>query len=219
MNILIIAPHPDDEILGCGGTILKHIKNNDNIYLCIMTKGDINYYGEQTLQEKRQEVLKVAEFLNIKKVFFCDFISAHLDTYPQNQINQKLREIIQEVKPHTIYLPHQGDLHRDHQITFQCTLVASKPILNPYIKRIISYEALSETEQSSQYTTPFIPNYYINITEELEKKKHALTLYPSELRPYPHPRSPEALEIKAKARGIEIGVLAAEAFMIIKQIE
>ena len=72
MNILIIAPHPDDEILGCGGTILKHIKNNDNIYLCIMTKGDINYYGEQTLQEKRQEVLKVAEFLNIKKVFCSD---------------------------------------------------------------------------------------------------------------------------------------------------
>ncbi len=219
MNILVIAPHPDDEVLGCGGAIIKHTKNNDNVYLCIMTKGDVKYYGEQTLQEKRQEVLKVAEFLSVKKVFFCDFIAANLDTYPQNQINQKLREIIQEVKPHTIYLPHEGDLHRDHQLTFQCALVASKPILSPFVKRIISYEALSETEQSSQYTNRFIPNYYINITEELEKKKQALSLYQSELRPYPHPRSPEAVEIKAKARGIEIGVEAAETFMIIKQIE
>ncbi len=219
MNILIIAPHPDDEILGCGGTIIKHIKQNDEVYLCIMTKGDIKYYGDQTLHEKRQEVLKVAEFLKIKKVFFCDFIAAQLDTYPQNQINQKLREIIQEVRPHTIYLPHQGDLHRDHQITFQCTLVAAKPILNPFIKKIISYEALSETEQSSPYTNPFIPNYYINITAQLAQKKQALLLYASELRPYPHPRSPQALEIKAQSRGIEIGVEAAEAFMIIKQIE
>ena len=219
MNILVIAPHPDDEILGCGGAIIKHIKNNDDVYLCIMTKGDVKYYGEETLKEKRQEVLKVADFLKIKKIFFCDFIAAHLDTYPQNQINQKLREIIQEVQPHTIYLPHQSDLHRDHQLTFQCALVAAKPILTHFIKIIISYETLSETEQSSQYTNPFIPNYYINITPQLAQKKQALELYQSELRSYPHPRSPQALDIKAKSRGIEIGVEAAEAFMIIKQID
>lgn len=219
MNILIIAPHPDDEILGCGGAILNHIKQNHEVYLCIMTKGDVRYYGDETLKEKRQEVLKVAEFLKIKKVFFCDFTAAQLDTYPQNQINQKLREIIQEVQPYTIYLPHQGDLHRDHQLTFQCALVAAKPILNHFVKRILSYEVLSETEQSSQYTNPFIPNYYINITEQLVQKKQALELYQSELRPYPHPRSPKSLEIKAQSRGIEIGVEAAEAFMIIKQIE
>ncbi len=219
MNILVIAPHPDDEILGCGGTIIKYAKQGHDISLCIMTKGEESYYGKEMLAEKKQEVLTVAEFLKIKKVFFCDFTAAKLDTYPQNTINQRLREIIQEVQPEIIFLPHQGYLHRDHQITFQCALVASKPIINSYIKNIISYEAVSETEQSSPYQHQFYPNLYIDISEELEQKKQALSLYKSELRPYPHPRSLKAVEIKAQARGLEIGKTAVEAFMIIKKIE
>lgn len=219
MNILIIAPHPDDELLGCGGTIIKYKEAGYQVYLCIMTKGDEEYYGKEVLEEKRKEAERVAEFLGIRKVFFCNFVAAHLDTYPQNQINQKLREIIQEIEPNIIFLPHQGDLHKDHQLTFQCSLVAAKPILNPYIQKILSYESLSETEQSSPHTRPFIPTIYIDISRQLSQKLEVLALYKSEIKSYPHPRSLQGVEIKAQARGLEIGVSAAEAFMLIKEIQ
>ena len=170
------------------------------------------------LQEKRTEVLNVAKFMEIQEVFFLDFTSAHLDTYPQNVINQKIREVIEKVKPEIIFIPHQGDLHRDHQITYQCAMVAAKPILNPFIKKIISYESLSETEQSSPYGLPFFPNMYVDITHQLAKKIETLAQYKSELREFPHPRSLRALEYKARSRGAEIGVDAAESFMILKEI-
>lgn len=213
MNLLIIAPHPDDEVLGCGGTIAKYIFQGQSVFLCIMTKGEEQYYGKEMLEEKRQEVLRVQEFLGIRKVFFLDFTAAHLDTIPQNQINHKLREIINEVQPEILFIPHQGDLHQDHQLTAQCALVAAK--LNPSIKKIMSYEALSETEHA--YSIPFLPTVYIDISPFLEFKLKALAQYPSELRDYPHPRSLPGTEIKAKARGIEIGVEAAEAFMLLRE--
>lgn len=217
MNILIIAPHPDDEVLGCGGTIAKHIAAGEHVYLCIMTKGEEKYYGAAMLAEKRTEVLKVAQFMGITKVYFGDFTAAHLDTIPQNQINQKLRKIIEEIKPEILFIPHQGDLHRDHQLTFQCAMVAAKFILSAYLKKIYSYEALSETEQSSQYAQQFIPTTYNDITTQLSKKLEALALYTTELREYPHPRSIKAAEYKARSRGAEVGIEAAEAFMLIRE--
>ena len=94
-KILVIAPHPDDEVLGCGGTIIKNIKAGNEVFLCIMTKGEETYYGKEVLEEKRKEVLRVANLIGIKKVFFCDFIAASLDVVPQNEINHKLKEIIE----------------------------------------------------------------------------------------------------------------------------
>ena len=217
MNLLILAPHPDDEVLGCGGTITKHISLGDKVYLCIMTKGEEHYYGAEMLLEKRAEVLRVADFLGITKVYFCDFIAAHLDTVPQNQINQKLKAIMDEVKPEILFIPHQGDLHRDHQLTFHCVMIAAKFILSPYLQKIYSYETLSETEQSSQYHTQFISTTYINIQQELKKKLNALAMYTTELREYPHPRSVKAAEYKARSRGAEVGMEAAEAFMLIRE--
>ncbi len=217
MNILIIAPHPDDEVLGCGGTIAKYVHEGHTVYLCIMTKGEEQYYGRDVLEEKRKEVLRAAEFLGISKVFFCDFVAAQLDTVPQNQINTKLRSIMEEVQPEVLFIPHQGDLHRDHQLTHQCAMVAAKFILSPYLKKIYVYEVLSETEQSSPYALQFIPTTYINIATELQKKLAALALYPTEVREYPHPRSLKAAEYKARARGAEVGVEAAEAFMLIRE--
>ncbi len=217
MNILIIAPHPDDEVLGCGGTIAKHVTAGDKVHLCIMTKGEEQYYGAQMLIEKRAEILQVADFLGITKVHFCDFTAAHLDTIAQNQINHKLREIIEEIKPEILFIPHQGDLHRDHQLTFQCAMVAAKFILSPDLKKIYSYETLSESEQSSQYFQQFIPTTYVNITAQLHQKLEALTLYTTELREYPHPRSVKAAEYKARSRGAEAGIEAAEAFMLIRE--
>ncbi|MBT4804648.1 PIG-L family deacetylase [Candidatus Woesearchaeota archaeon] len=217
-KILVIAPHPDDEVLGCGGTIIKNIKAGNEVFLCIMTKGEETYYGKEVLEEKRKEVLRVANLIGIKKVFFCDFIAASLDVVPQNEINHKLKEIIEECQPNELFIPHQGDLHKDHQITFQCALIAAKPKINPFIKKIFSYEVISETEQSSPYTTPFIPNIYIDISQELAKKGEAMSLYKSELREYPHPRSLKGAEIKAIQRGNEVCLEAAETFMLIREI-
>ncbi|HLC71572.1 MAG TPA: PIG-L deacetylase family protein [Candidatus Nanoarchaeia archaeon] len=217
MNILIIAPHPDDEVLGCGGTIAKHVTAGDKVYLCIMTKGEEQYYGAQMLIEKRDEVLRVAGSLGISKVHFCDFIAANLDTVPQNQINHKLKAILDDVKPQILFIPHQGDLHSDHQLTFHCAMIAAKFILSPYLQKIYSYEVLSETEQSSQYIFSFVPTTYVNIVKELQQKLEALAIYTTELREYPHPRSVKAAEYKARARGAEVGMEAAEAFMLIRE--
>ena len=217
-RILVIAPHPDDEVLGCGGTIIKNIKQGNEVYLCIMADGDERYYGKEALKEKRKEALRVSEFLGIKKVFFCDFVAAYMDKIPQNDINHKLKKIIEECQPEILFIPHQGDLHRDHQITFWCAMVAAKPHINQFLKKILCYEVISETEQSPAYTNQFIPNVYVDISVELEKKLKVLSFYESELREYPHPRSLKGADNKARQRGNEVCLEAAEAFMLIREI-
>jgi LmbE family N-acetylglucosaminyl deacetylase len=216
MKILIIAPHPDDEVLGCGGTIAKHTKQGDEVYLCIVTKAYVPDWSEEFLKNRPKEIEKANKILGIEKTYFLDYPTVKLDTIPQKELNEAISKVVNEVKPDIVYIPHKGDLNKDHRLVFESSLVATRPI-NHKVKRILSYETLSETEWG-QTIEPFIPSVYVDISETFEKKIEAMKAYESELKQYPHPRSSEIVEALAKKRGSEVGVKFAEAFILIREI-
>jgi LmbE family N-acetylglucosaminyl deacetylase len=216
MKVLVIAPHPDDEVLGCGGTIARYTKRGDKVYLCIVTKAYTPDWSEEFLKNRSKEIGKANKALGIKKTYFLNYPTVKLDTVPQNELNDAISKVVKDGKPDILYIPHKGDLNKDHRLVFKSSLVATRPI-NHKVKRILSYETLSETEWG-QSIEPFIPNVYVDISETLEKKIEAMKAYGSELKQYPHPRSLEVIEALAKKRGSEVGVKSAEAFILIREM-
>jgi LmbE family N-acetylglucosaminyl deacetylase len=216
MKILVIAPHPDDEVLGCGGTIIKHIESGDVIYLCIVTSAYTPDWSEEFLRNRKKEISEVNKILGIKKTLYLDLPTVKLDTVPQNELVKSISKVIMEVKPDIVYTPHQGDLNKDHRLVFEASLVSLRPS-NHKINRILSYETLSETEWGHPLA-PFTPNVYVDISGTFKKKLKAMSVYKTEVRKYPHPRSLEAIEALARKRGSEAGVEFAEAFMLIRDI-
>ena len=218
MKVLVIAPHPDDEVLGCGGTIIKHAREEDEVYLCVITKAYPPEWPEQEVEERKKEVFQAAEILGIKQVYFLDLPTVKLDTVPQKELNDLLTQVIEKVEPQILYIPHKGDVNKDHQIVFDAVMVAIRPKPNSTLKKVLSYETLSETEWAAPFQeNAFIPNVYVDILDTLETKLKAMAAYNTELKEYPHPRSLEAISTQAKFRGSTIGVPAAEAFMLIRE--
>lgn len=222
MKILAIAPHPDDEVLGCGGTIKKHINQGEEVYLCIVTKAYTPDWSQEFIENRKKEINCANNTLGIKKTFFLDLPTVKLDTVPQKKLNDLISECIEKVGPEILYIPFGGDLNRDHRLVFEASLVAARPKPKYSIKKILSYEVLSETEwgspQARKMKDIFIPNVYIDIFDILEDKLKAMSCYESELKDYPHPRSLEAIITLAKKRGSEAGLRAAEAFVLIREI-
>ncbi|MEK7084719.1 MAG: PIG-L deacetylase family protein [Patescibacteria group bacterium] len=214
MNVLIIAPHPDDEVLGCGGTITRHVQRGDSVYLVVVTKTYTPDWSEEFIRNRPKEVEKVNGILGIKQTFFLDFPTVKLDTVPQKELNDALDRIVLDIKPDIAYIPHRGDLNRDHRLIHESSLVALRPT-HVKVRRILSYEVLSETEWGFE---PFVPNTYIDISDSFDKKIEAMRVYSSELIKYPHPRSIEVIEALAKKRGSECGLKFAEAFMLIREV-
>jgi len=217
MKILVIAPHPDDEVVGCGGTIAKHAEKRDEVYLCIMTKGYTPDWPEEILKNRPKEVEKVNKILGIGKTYFLDFPTVKLDTIPQKNLNDSIFQVVTEVKPEIVYMPHKGDLNKDHRLVFEATLVATRPVGEHKVRKMLSYETLSSTEWGNPIEA-FIPNVYINVSETIERKIEAMKVYESEMKPYPHPRSLEVVDALARKRGSEVGVKFAEAFVLIKEL-
>lgn len=216
MKILIIAPHPDDEVLGCGGAIAKFNERGDEVYLCIATSGYAPDWSKEFLESRPKEIERANKILGIKKAHFLDYPTVKLDTIPQKELNEAISKVITEVGPDILYIPHKGDLNKDHRLVFEASLVATRPA-DYKIKSILSYETLSETEWG-QSIESFIPSVYVDISETFERKIEAIKAYKSELKQYPHPRSLEIIEALAKKRGSEAGLKFAEAFMLIKEI-
>lgn len=223
MNILIIVAHPDDEVLGCGGTIAK-LSENNSIYTLILGEGltsreilDEEKKGE--LKELKKQSAEANKILGVKKVFFKNFPDNKFDTIPLLDIIKSIERIIQKIKPDEIFTHHYGDLNIDHQITHKAVLTATRPIGDYTVKKILLFEVLSSTEWNYQnQNNIFTPNTYIDISEAIDKKLEAMKCYKSEIRAYPHPRSLEAIEILAKKRGLEVGLKSAEAFCLIREI-
>ena len=219
MHILIIAPHPDDEVLGCGGTIAKHASGGDEVYLCVVTKAYPPEWSEDEIKERREEVLKANKILGVKKTYFLDSPTVKLDTIPQKELNEAITQVISEVQPEIVYIPHRGDVNKDHQLVFEAAMVAVRPRPTLAVRKVLSYEVLSETEWAAPFVeNAFIPNVYMDISETLETKLKAMSEYQSELKEFPHPRSLEAITALAKMRGVAVGVEAAEAFLLVREI-
>ncbi len=222
-RILVIAPHADDEILGCGGVIKKLINESKDVYVLIVTNahiGDPEKFSQEKIDNVRNEALAAHRFLGVKKTFFMNFPAPRLDTYPSYKIASAFAELFQQYAFDTVFIPHRGDIHKDHKIVFESALVAGRPIENSVVKRIYSYETLSETEWAAPYACDsFIPNVFVMLSEaEFLAKCEALKFFESQLRFFPMSRSVEAVEALAKYRGATISCPRAEAFMLIREI-
>jgi LmbE family N-acetylglucosaminyl deacetylase len=221
-NILIVAPHADDEILGCGGIISKYLNNGDKVFIVIVTNANIGapeLFSIDDIHNVRNEALEAHKLLKVTKTFFLDFPAPRLETHPSYEISNALIKIIYENSIDTIFIPHKGDIHRDHTVVYYSCLVAARPINNCPVKRILSYETLSETEWSPPNASDvFIPNVFIDITEFLPNKLKAMSCFFSQIKQAPHPRSLNVIEHLAKLRGSTINCEFAEAFMLIRSV-
>lgn len=218
-KVLIFAPHPDDEILGCGGTILKHIDEGNDVYVCVVTKGCLPLFPPEFVDKAIAETLKCHKLIGIKKSFFLEFPAAMIEKANRYELNGRILDVIKEVKPDEVYIPHWGDMQKDHQIVAEACMVALRPKYEPKVKRIYSYETMSETAWNApNVQNEFIPNSFVDISTYLNKKIEALSLFNTQINPFPDARSLESIEALAKYRGALMHVKAAEAFMLIREL-
>lgn len=220
-KVLIVSVHPDDEALGCAGAIFKHQQSGDNVYWLIITSPkEIDWVPIEFKKRRIEEIEKAKSFFGFFKTFELDLPTTELDTIPQSKLIKMVSEIISEIEPNIIYLPNRSDIHTDHKITFQIILSCTKNFRYPYVKRILMYETLSETEFAPALPeNSFIPNVFINITEFIDKKLESIDIYSeSEMMPYPLPRNKDTVKALARLRGSRIGVEYAESFMLILEI-
>ena len=220
MIVLVIAPHPDDEVLGCGGTIAKHVANGDEVYVCVMTKGFPPVFDENIIAQGRKECQEADKVLGVKETIMWEFPAAMIESVPRHEFNAKIIHLIQSLKPDTVYIPHRGDMQLDHKLVVDACMVALRPKYDHIVKRIYSYEALSETGWDvPNVLNDFIPTMYSDITDYIDKKIHAMEKFQSQLDDFPNARSLQAIKALAEYRGATISVKAAEAFSVIREIK
>ncbi|OVE81674.1 GlcNAc-PI de-N-acetylase [bacterium K02(2017)] len=218
-KIIVIAPHPDDETLGCGGSLLKHKQDGDEIYWLICTRMTLaGGYTQKQIDDREKQIQEVNNHYGFKGLFQLDFPAAKLDTFPLSEIVSEFINIFKKVEPHTIYIPSKNDVHSDHKIISDIAISSSKCFRIPSVKRVLSYETLSETDFSLSHDDLFVPNYFTNIEPYLDKKIDILACYKGEILEPPFPRSQERLRALAIYRGGQAGFKAAEAFMLLKEI-
>lgn len=212
MNILVIVAHPDDEVLGMGGTLLRHKNEGDEIYIQILTNG---LYSRSNSKKRLHEAKRVAEKLNAKELRIEEFDDQKLDAYPIVNIINSIESFSQKINPEIVYTHFSGDLNKDHQITHQAVLTAFRPINKNSPLKIICAEIPSSTEWG---INKFNPNYFVDISEDLEQKIELANFYCEEIRAFPHPRSTENIVNTAKKWGSHIHSTAAEAFFVEREI-
>ena len=220
MNVLVIAPHPDDEILGCGGTIANRVATGHNVYVCIVTKGCPPLFDEKFVEQGRSECREADKYLGVKETCFLDFPAAMLEEVPRYRLNDGINAIVQRIKPEEVYIPHRGDMQIDHKMVVDASMVALRPKYEHKVKRIYAYETLSETGWDVPNTVnEFIPTVYEDISDTISKKIEAMSIFKSQLSVFPAARSLGAIEALAKYRGATVNVMAAEAFTLIREIK
>ena len=218
MRILVVAPHMDDEALGAGGVIVRHVDQGDEVQVCFIANRVYDHrFDEIRNRAEREYALKAKEVLGYKEATFLDLPDERLDACVQ-EIIVPLEQKIHVLAPEVVYLPHRGDNNQDHRAVFQAAQVVVRPAATSYLRRLICYEVSSSTEQSpSLPEVTFLPNYYVDITAQIERKVQALACYATELRSFPHPRSPEGVRVLAAYRGMASGFQAAEAFILLRE--
>lgn len=216
-KVLIIAPHMDDEILGCGATIAKHVDQGDEVYVCVVAHRIYNHVFDKEKNDIEINHSQMAkELLGYKEIIYLDLNDERLDVCLQDIIIP-LEGCVSKIKPEIVYIPFYEDNNQDHRAVFEASQVVLRPLATDFIKQIFMYETSSSTDQSPPILkNSFLPNYYINVENYLDKKIRAARCYETENRNYPHPRSERALIVLAEKRGIEIGFRAAEAFVILR---
>lgn len=218
MKSIVIAPHPDDEVLGVGGTILRRIDEGHKVALIIVTSAsDLLNWTKSQVEVRSLEIIKIKNFFGFDEVYQLNFPAACLDKVGEGNIVQKISEVFKIFEPNEVFIPHPSDVHGDHKIVGNASISASKWFRHPCISKIIAYETLSETEFNISAINAFKPNYFINIENYLENKINAMKIYKGEFYNFPFPRSDVAIRSLAQYRGSMSGFMAAEAFQILKE--
>ena len=222
---LVIAAHPDDEVLGCGGTIARLRRQGADVHVLIVANGltsriDFDAVRDVGLLElHHQRARRAGDILGAQSVSVLGMPDQRLDTLPLLEITQALEREITRVQPDTIFTQHGGDLNVDHVLLYRATLTATRPLPGTVVRRVYAYEVASSTEWSFQRFEPrFSPSVFFDISDTLELKVAAMQVYESEARLFPHPRSPEALRASAARWGSVVGLHAAEAFELVREI-
>lgn len=219
-KILVIVAHPDDEILGVGGTILKHIKKGEEVSILILSDGEISKDGNVDVEKRESQAKKVTQCLGVKNIFTERLPDNQFDSISLLRITKEVEKVIKIVEPDTVYTHHVYDLNIDHRLTFQAVLTACRPQLNFCVKKILTFETLSSTEwQIKDQNNMFCPTEHVNISDFIDRKIEILKIYKDELREYPHPRSVEGVRVLAQYRGMEVGLKYAEAFQTVRHLD
>lgn len=223
-KVLVIAPHADDEVLGCGATISKLAKDGNDVYVLICTNASVGapeLFGEDIVKQIRTEALEAHRVLGVNETFFLEFPAPVLDQYPRYKMSNEIAVIIKKIGADTVYIPHRGDCHKDHTIIHECAMVVCRPLACCTVKRVYAYETLSETEWGEPIAADFfVPVKYNTFTiDDFKKKLDAMSCFKSQLYPFPASRSLEAIEALAKYRGCTVSVERAEAFEVLREIE
>lgn len=219
MRIVVVAPHPDDEVLGCGGVMARHAAAGDDVFVVIATRGAPDLYSDESVERTRAEARQAHAILGVRETRFLDFPAPRLDVTPAHLIADALAQQFHDLQPERVYLPHHGDMHADHGRIYHATLVAARPLASCPVKQLLCYETLSETEWAPPIASSvFYPTVFVDIAAHLPKKLEAMRCFASQLKPAPNPRSLEAIEALARYRGSTISAHAAESFILIRDV-
>ncbi len=226
-TVFVVAAHPDDEILGIGGTVAKHVACGDEVYAMILGEGQTSRgdkredISQDVVEELHQNTMESAKAVGYRDVFFADFPDNRFDQVDLLDIVKVVEKKVRELRPEIIYTHYSGDLNVDHQYTARAVLTATRPIGENYpVKEIYAFETLSSTEWNFDYSgqPAFSPNAYVDIADFYAKKEEAMKCYVSELCEFPHPRSLEGMDVLSKTRGMTVGMHRAEAFMLVRKL-
>jgi len=219
-KIFVIAAHPDDEVLGCGGTILDYVKKGDQVNILILGDGETaRQKSKVDIQKRRKQAERAGKLLGVKQLFLESLPDNQFDSLPLLEIVKLVEKYLEKIKPNIIYTHNPNDLNIDHQLTAKAVLTAARPQPNYFVKKILAFEVLSSTEwQMKDKKHLFYPTVYNDITDFIDRKVEILKIYKHELKKYPHPRSEQGVKALAQYRGIESGYHFAEAFQLIRML-
>lgn len=225
-KVLLVAAHPDDEILGCGGTLAKHVSQGDDVSVVILAEGLTSRAPTRKEGRVAENLLALAvaarracAVLGVNDVTLHNFPDNRMDSLDILDVIKVVELHVENMQPEIVYTHHYGDVNMDHQITYQAVVTACRPQPGHSVKKLLTFETVSSTEwQPPQSGVGFNPNWFVDISETLETKMKALAIYESEMRPWPHPRSMEGIKYQAHWRGSFVGVNAAEAFVLARGI-
>jgi len=224
-KVLVIAAHPDDEVLGVGGTIAKLSAQGVECHLLIVTDGSSSQYRDsnhlhEIIEAKKQETKGCADTLGFQSIHYGELPDMKLDKTPHIVINQVIEKVIDELQPDTVYTHFWGDVNRDHQEVYKSTLVAVRPVMGQVVKELYCYRVPSSTEWTpNKADTMFMPNYFVDIEKYAEQKYKAFACYSTELREFPHPRSVQYLRETDTTAGLKVGLMSAEEFVLLRKID
>lgn len=218
-RVAVIAAHPDDELLGAGGTLARHVRDGDEVHAIVVADGAGSRYPAELISTLEKQANRAAEVIGFTSLQFLSLHDQRLDTVPLIELTQRLEGVLDEIGPGTVYTHFPEDVNDDHRVVARCAWTACRPYARPGLRKFAVFETPSSTEWAWPMPgTDFRPNLFTDVTDTLDVKIAAMECYASELRDYPHPRSSRALREHAAYWGSRIGRLAAEPFVVLREI-